>query len=178
LTYHNVAHTRDGVVPAAERLGVALGLGAEERLLVCTAAWYHDIGFVVQRQDHEVAGVRIAAQVLPRWGYSAAQISQIAGMIMATKLPQCPQTLLEQVLADADLDSLGRADFFETNAALRRELAAAGSAATDLEWYGAQVQFLEAHRYCTAPAQRLRDACKARNLAALKRLLAQVPQAR
>jgi uncharacterized protein len=97
----------------------------------------------------------------------------IAGMIMATQLPQSPHDLLEEIMADADLDVLGRDDFFPRHDALRAELAASGEPMTDGQWYGRQLKFIQAHRYWTAAARTLRDARKQENIAAMTRLLAQ-----
>ncbi len=171
LTYHCVRHTRDDVVQAADNLAAHEGVDGHSLLLLRTAAWYHDIGFVEQQIDHEAIGVRIAALILPRFGYSVTDIATIGGMIMATKLPQSPQTILEQVMADADLDGLGRADFWERNRDLRAELNAKGSTPTDREWYSDQLDFLRGHSYWTVSAHALRDGQKQRNIDTLIRLL-------
>jgi uncharacterized protein len=171
LCYHSIAHTRDDVAPAAERLAAAERLDDEELLLLRTAAYFHDIGFVERREDHEVRGARIAADVLPRFGYGAAQIVAIVGMIMATRLPQTPQTLAQRILADADLDVLGRADFLSVNQCLRVEMAHAGMPASDSEWYRVQLHFLRGHSYWTPAARTLRDAQKRLNVALLAQLL-------
>jgi uncharacterized protein len=92
-------------------------------------------------------------------------------MIMATRLPQTPHTLLECILADADLDVCGRDDFLVLNRCLRAELAASGSASSDHEWYSSQLSFLRAHHYWTAAARASRDEVKHTNIAALERLL-------
>lgn len=171
--YHSLAHTRDEVVPAAERLASLEGVAGEPLLLLRTAAYYHDIGLVRQRANHEAAGVAIAVAALPRFGYSPAQIQAIGGMIMATQLPQRPHTPLEALLADADLDVLGRPDFLHRNQALRAEIETFGAAVGDAQWYEEQLRFLRAHRYWTAAARALRDDQKHVNYAALQRLLAQ-----
>lgn len=172
LSYHSLAHTRDDVLPAVTRLADSIGITGEDRLLLQTAACYHDIGFVTQREAHEMVSVQIARDILPSFGYNPAQLALISGMIMATRLPQSPQTLLEQMLADADLDSLGRADFFCRSLDLRAELAAYGNACSLNDWYGRQVQFLCQHCYFTPAARRLRDAGKQFNIIALRLLLA------
>ncbi len=172
LSYHSLAHTRDDVLPAVTRLADSIGITGEDRLLLQTAACYHDIGFVLQREAHEMVSVQIARDILPSFGYNPAQLALISGMIMATRLPQSPQTLLEQMLADADLDSLGRADFFCRSLDLRAELAAYGNACSLNDWYGRQVQFLCQHCYFTPAARRLRDAGKQFNIIALRLLLA------
>lgn len=170
LYYHNLAHTRDGVLPAVMKFATQSGINEQEKLLLEVAAAFHDIGFVVQRTEHELAGCKIAAQVLPNFGFSQAQIEAIVGMIMATRLPQTPHNLLEEILADADLDVLGRTeDFFSRNQLLRLEMAINGQPATQEEWYRGQLKFLEGHRYFTQAARSVREAGKHKIIAELKK---------
>jgi uncharacterized protein len=169
--YHSLAHTRDEVAPAVEWLASLEHVAEEALLLLRTAAYYHDIGLVHQRASHEAAGVQIATVTLPSFGYSPAQIRLIGGMIMATRLPQNPHNHLEQLLADADLDVLGRLDFMPRNQALRAEMTAFGATMGDAQWYGQQLHFMRTHHYCTAAARALRDAQKRHNCAALQRLI-------
>ncbi len=165
LLYHSVAHTRDDVAPAAERLATLAGIGGEERVLLLSAAWFHDIGYIEQREGHEAISARIAGQVLPGFGYQPEQIRLICGAIQATKLPQTPANPLEALLDDADLDVLGREeDFFRLDQALRDEMANYGSVFTDLEWYTSKLRFLEEHHYFTEAAIALRQAGKQRNI--------------
>ncbi|HYN90169.1 MAG TPA: HD domain-containing protein [Ardenticatenaceae bacterium] len=173
LCYHSLGHTRDDVLPAAERLAALAGITGEALLLLRTAALYHDIGYVEGRVEHEATGARIVREVLPRFGYSPEQIDAIVGMIMATRLPQSPRTLLEQILADADLDVLGRDDFWARSHVLRAELAVFAPPVTDREWYDGQVSFIQAHCYWTEAARTLRGPGKQANLAAVVRLRAQ-----
>jgi len=147
LCYHSVTHTRDDVVVAVECLAAQEVVAGETLLLLRTAAYFHDLGFVEQREEHEAIGARMATEVLPRFGYRPDQIALIKGMILATRLPQTPHTHLECILADADLDVCGRNDFLALNSCLHAELAAAGSAASDREWYSGQISFLRAHHY-------------------------------
>jgi uncharacterized protein len=172
LRYHSLAHTRDDVLPAAERLAAVSGVRGEPLLLLRTAAIYHDIGFLISRDGHEAAGAAVAAAILPVFGYAPAQVDTIAEIIMSTKIPQSPQTPLAQLLADADLDLLGRDDFLERNSELRAELRAFGVMPGDLAWYREQSAFLAAHRYWTPAARELRDEGKADNIALLLERLA------
>lgn len=171
VTYHSLQHTRDDVVPAAERLAHAEGVNGEELMLLRTAAYFHDLGFVVRREEHEQAGAEIAAQVLPSFGYTLEQIEKICRMIMATRIPQSPTTLIEQILADADLDTLGSEHFWKQSAKLRAENEAFDGPISDVQWYKTQVAFIENHRYWTASARALREARKQEHLAQLRKLL-------
>jgi uncharacterized protein len=168
LYYHSVAHTRDDVVPAAIRLAEMEGVSGEDLNLLITAAWYHDTGFLLRNEDNEVIAVDFARRILPDFGYNASQIDAIAGIIMATRLPQTPHNLLEEIMADADLDALGREDFFIKSDLLRDEMAVLGQPTSEEEWCQIQLSFLQEHRYFTASANRLRLAGKERNMQALK----------
>lgn len=171
LIYHSLWHTEEDVLPGVERLAEWSGVVGEPLLLLRTAALYHDLGFVALRAGHEELSAQIAAEVLPGFGYSPEQIAQIHGMIMATHLPQTPRNLLEQILADADLDALGRLDYGPRNEALRAEMAQYGVTQTDEEWLQGQLVFLSGHSYFSPAAHALRDPQKQKNIEELKRML-------
>ena len=171
LSYHWIGHTRDEVVPAAEMLAGMEGLRGESLTLLLTAAWFHDLGYVEQPRYHELISARIAVQILPSFGYSKKQVEIVRSAILATALPQLPHSLLEEILTDADLLTLGRESFRYRNTDLRAEFAALGREYTDREWYLAQVEFLERHSYFTASAHSLADAQKLINIAAMRKAL-------
>ena len=176
LHYHNFEHTRKYVIPATERLAEAEGIRGEEWELLSVAAHYHDLGYLVDRETHELAGMRIVSQVLPRFGFSAAQIELINNLILATRMPQTPTTPLEQILADADLDVLGTVEFFPTAVKLRKEQAIFGSSTDDLTWYRNQLEFLQHHAYFTTSAKQLRDAGKRENIRRLKQIIRELEE--
>ena len=174
LTYHCPAHTLQGVVPAIERLAALEGVNGQNLPLLRTAAYYHDLGFVERSDGHEAISARLACEILPRFGYTPAQIEIIRGIILATRYPFEPHTHLESIMVDADLDVLGRDDFWPRNHALRIEREAlAGQRSTDKEWYSSQLAFMHAHRYFTASARTLRQALKQRHVEEMAGLLDQ-----
>lgn len=170
LYYHGVHHTRHDVVPAAERLVDAYRLSEEDRVVLLTAAWYHDIGFIQQYKDNEAIGAQIAAAALAEFGYTGEQIRTVKGIILATKPPQKPKTLLEAIMVDADLDSLGRHDFIAVAETLRREEAIyLDKIRTDDEWRWEEMQFLSSHRYFTKVQRAYRTPGKLQNFMLLYR---------
>lgn len=173
LTYHSLQHTRDDVAPAVMRLAAAEGVNGEELLLLQTAAYFHDLGFVRRRKEHERAGVEIAIEILPAFHYNPQQIEKICGMIMATRIPQTPKTLAEQILADADLDTLGGEHFWRQSNRLRAENEAFDGPMTDAQWYQTQLDFFQNHSYWTAAARALRGPQKLKHLEQLRELLEQ-----
>lgn len=167
LTYHSLGHIKD-VYKAAEHLARLEGVDGEDLTLLLTAVLFHDSGFLIQQKDHERVGCDIAREHLPEFGYSSKEIERICGMIMATKIPQDPHDKLEQIICDADLDYLGRDDFFSIGNKLFDELCMYGIINTELEWNKLQVRFLEKHHYFTPSAKKLRKAKKAENLALIR----------
>ena len=174
LFYHNLTHTTNDVVPATEKFAEGEGIKGESLDLLLTAAWFHDLGFIEGRTGHEAMGARIASEALTSLGFSNEQVQTVRNIIIATTLPQSPQTILEQIMADADLDVLGRDDFMLRNGNLRHELAFFGQEFTDLQWFLDQLRFLESHTYFTASARALRDAGQAKNLVELKKKLEEI----
>lgn len=164
LTYHSLAHTRDEVLPAATRLGQLAGLRARDANLLRVGAAFHDLGFTERTDDHEICSARIAAQVLPAFEFSARAIEEVMALVMATRMPQSPRTLLERLLCDADLSGLATETFFRRSEDLLQELRALGEMISAEEWWREQVKFLKGHHYWTEYAEDVGAAGKAQNL--------------
>jgi uncharacterized protein len=156
LSYHGIDHAMD-VYGAAERIAKEKGISNHETKLLLTAALFHDSGFINTRDGHEAESCRIASQYLLQFGYQPIEIELICDMIMATRIPQSPRTYLEEILGDADLDYLGRDDFFELSNRLFVELKSEGLISDEEEWNRQQVQFMTDHRYHTTASVKLRQ---------------------
>lgn len=89
-------------------------------------------------------------------------------MIAATEIPQSPKNHLEEIICDADLDYLGRDDFFIIGDRLYAELMTLGIVKNETEWNKLQVKFMESHHYYTTTAQKLRAKKKEKNLQLVK----------
>jgi uncharacterized protein len=171
LSYHGYHHTLD-VYHAAKRLAEFEQVRGADLILLKTAALYHDAGFTVRYQNHEEAGCDIARDTLPAFGYNERQIERICGMILATKLSQNPRNHLEQLIADADLDYLGRPDFYPIAQTLFEEFKAYGIVKDEQDWNRLQLRFLEGHTYFSKTAQQLRDPQKKARLEEIRRIVA------
>ena len=171
LCYHNLSHTLD-VHQAVIRLSTLEQVPHETIVLLETAAFYHDSGMVVKYDDHEKYSIAIANETLPKYGYSEEEILEIGNLIQVTTLPQKATSHAEQIICDADLDSLGREDFFVQSFNLRLEWENCNiRRMTPSEWFSFEIQFLEDHQYYTASARMLRNEQKIRNLEKIKILL-------
>ena len=149
LTYHNWQHTHY-VVTQVEFLARQEQVDVHSILLLKTAALFHDIGFLHHiNHGHEEEGVRIAKSFLPLHGYTPEEIDLIAGMIRATKIPQQPQTHLEEILADADLYYMGTELYPSVAEQLYVEMRHYQPDLSKAEWRQIQISFLQSHRYHT-----------------------------
>ena len=113
LTYHCIDHTLD-ILEQSERIANEEGITNERDLfLLKVAALYHDVGFLETYAEHEKKGCDIFLEDAVNLDFTDKEKDIIRGLIMATKIPQQPNTLMEKIICDADLDYLGRNDFFK-----------------------------------------------------------------
>lgn len=171
LHYHNAPHTEEDVLPAAVRLARLSNMAEPDLRLLEVGAAFHDLGQIKTDLGHELIGMEIIAEVLPGFGFGPEEIARVAGMILATRLPQTPLNDEQALLCDADLDSLGREDFLVTSKALWHERAAAGLVIPWPIWLKDQLRILQTHQYFTPAAQALRQAGKQRNIDMLEQLI-------
>jgi len=170
LYYHNVKHTVD-VVTEVELIGWAEGCTDEEILLLKTAGLFHDAGHTVVYDNHEYHSTVIAREMLPEYNYSPDQIDRICSIIMSTKLPPKPSSLLEEIICDSDLDYLGRSDFIPVSNTLFEELKAQNKMGSLSDWNRIQVKFISGHQYFTKTARSLREVNKKLQIERIRRLI-------
>lgn len=173
-TYHSCAHTWDVYLTSID-IALKEGVTGDDLLLLKTAALFHDVGFTEQELEHEEASCRIARRYLPEFGYAPQQVEHICRMIMATKIPQSPRDKLSRILCDADLDYLGRDDFFKIGAKLFEEFKVYRVVETEREWNELQLRFLGKHRFHTTTNKRDREPMKRVHMTRVQRWLEENP---
>ncbi len=151
-TYHDERHTRDVVRNVSELLA-HYNMEAREEQLLLTAALFHDIAFVKTHLNHEAESAKMAACELPRFGFSEAEIERIQNMILATRIPQSPKNLSEEILCDADLYYLGSGHYEQIANRLKTEWQNIGVLQNDDDWHEMQLLFLKKHTYHTEYAK-------------------------
>lgn len=162
--YHNLNHMKD-VIEQVENIGRAEGINDEDMHILKTAALLHDAGFMQTYKDHEHAGMELARQMLPNEGYSQEQIDRICRLIECTILTEEPQNLLERIIRDADLDYLGRDDYFPISQELYKELLEMNLIKeSDFEWCQGQITFLQEHTYYTDYSRKVRNPVKVKHI--------------
>ena len=166
LLYHSVEHTKD-VVRSVERIAFQEGITDEGLFLLKTAALFHDAGFLKQYDSNEAIGAKMAADMLPKYGYTEQHIKTIVELIHVTEIPHKPLNHLQEIMCDADLDYLGRNDFQVIADNLKAELKTMNKINSDRKWDENQVRFLNQHTYFTPSAIKSRALKKQENLAVI-----------
>ncbi len=167
LTYHCPDHTRD-VIRQSVRIAQEEGIEDGRQLnLLKIASLYHDIGFLQTYLKHEEKSVEIFLADAGSFLLTDQDQEEVVKLIMVTKIPQSPVTILEKIICDADLDYLGRDDFFPISESLRKEFLAYQIVADDAQWFALQMNFLRNHHYHTKSSQRLREPVKQQNYSLL-----------
>jgi predicted metal-dependent HD superfamily phosphohydrolase len=154
--YHNFQHTC-AVVEAAEELSDHYELSERDRTVIQLAAWFHDTGYDEGWQEHELRGADIAEAFLHQHRVDdRSLIEDVRGAILATKVPQRPRGILEEIVADADLSHLGDVSYWDRCGRVRQEFAITRNLImSDQEWIDFELGFMLDHEFHTEAAREL-----------------------
>jgi predicted metal-dependent HD superfamily phosphohydrolase len=170
-TYHNLQHTRE-VVAAAQLIATKSHLGEDEQETVLLAAWLHDAGYCCRYENHEEDSMRLARQFLQEQQVGTSKIEKVLGCIRATRYPQQPQNLLEEVLCDADMYHITLDDYFERAEQLRQELTnVKHKEISRRDWIATNREFMKSHLFFTPYGKTEMEAAKEKNIKKLKKVL-------
>jgi predicted metal-dependent HD superfamily phosphohydrolase len=169
LVYHNLEHTRL-VVAAAQQIAAHYRLADTDLLVVFVACWFHDLGYLMgETKMHEEKGAEMALAFLNAQQIPENVQQQVMGCIMATKMPQHPKNLLEEIVCDADLFHLGTQNFKERSRLLRQEVELiSGREISGAVWNAGSLRLQESHQFFTAYCRALLQQQKEENIDKLK----------
>lgn len=167
FVYHNIAHTQR-VVEKSLELIEGESFSEEQQQILTLAAWFHDVGYTVNPENHEEESVKIAADFLKNKEVKESVIDEVSKLIASTKMGAKPVTKLEKVLRDADCSHVGSKNYTDFNELLRkeRELVCEKKIKT-VEWDDSNLDFLTKHRFYTSKASKLWEKQKSKNIAQL-----------
>ncbi len=161
--FHDLEHTVQ-TVAAAKMLAESCQLDDRQTDLLILATWFHDTGYAQGPEGHEERSCENAERFL-KGKISDEDLQVIFGCILATKIPQQPKNLLEQIICDADLSHLGTKSYWERNSKLRQEFALVHQEFTnDKVWIDFEINFMLNHEYHTEAARALFNKRKAKHI--------------
>ena len=148
--FHDSTHT-DDVVIAAKEMAEHYKLNDEDHFVVICAAYFHDIGYGTGgAAGHELRSSQLASDFLKHEGVSESLQRKLTGCIMATRIPQRPTNLLEEIICDADLFHFGGEAFETRNKLMHQEAEQVASRKIAKNvWREMTIQLLKKHQYHT-----------------------------
>ena len=171
IKFHDANHTlhpERGVVAVANKIAISENISEHDRELLIAAAYFHDTGYIREYDKNEPIAARMAGRILKLIGYKPSEIEKIQKMILSTDPEREPKTHVEKILCDADLDNLGREDFFKLDGKLREGRRARGlDVSDDLKWYRGTLEVIKNHQYYTESQKKLREKGKQKNIKGL-----------
>lgn len=119
--YHNFIHTQFVVLKLNEILSVE-EVSESDRLALTLAAWFHDVGYIYNDEEHEKQGQIIAEEFLKENQANIELIQKVKKLIAATQLNYEPENHLEKIIKDADFSHFGDKNFEKVSFQLKCEI--------------------------------------------------------
>ncbi len=169
--FHDYNHTKE-MVAAGREIAEGMRVSADELETVLLACWFHDVGMLHSRENHEERSAEAAEDFLKKHAVGEEKIRKVKACIMATRIPQTPTTLLERIVCDADISHLGWDSYFAINALLRQEFELnRGEPYSNVEWWLLNKDFFQEHQYFTPYARQRYNSQKNLNFKTIANLL-------
>lgn len=168
-TYHNFMHTVM-VVEAVKELIEYYDLNENEKQNLIIAAWFHDTGYTVSLEQHELHSTEIAEKYLLSNQFSNQNVNEIKKLILSTDIAHSPENLQEFLMRDADSFHLGHSEYPKFAELLRTEIKKVYKKEfSDFEWHQEnRTFFLKHHRFYSDAAKSLWQNKKDLNLISIQ----------
>lgn len=171
IIYHNLAHTQE-VVNTTKRIAMFSSINNSNLEMLLIAAWFHDIGYIDDYDNHEGKSAEQCHKFLQSNNYPLKKIEIISKIILSTKLPHKPSNLLERIMCDADICYIGKKEFYLRSRILREEWEKVlDQKFSEKEWIETNINFLIQNKFHTKHAKLLFDGQRKKNLSKLYEML-------
>jgi adenylate cyclase len=165
LYFHNSALMKS-VCNQSDLLSNAEQLGDEEYICLSLAAMFLFTGYISDYHNSSDASCRMAEEVMPGYGFSAAQLEKTK-KIIANSFSGKLESISDRILFDARFDYLGRVDYIKLIEKLLKEETQYGKATDRKLWIGEQQKLLQEHEFLTGTAKLLRSISQEEQIAVL-----------
>ncbi|MBT8253416.1 MAG: HD domain-containing protein [Flavobacteriaceae bacterium] len=168
--YHNLSHTKR-VVKKTKELIEGEKVQEDDAFHLMIAAWFHDIGYTKDPDQHEVRSAEMAEEFLNGEKLDQSSIDKVKSLIMATVMEYEPKNKLEMIIRDADCAHFASKNYEDISGLLRGELELIkNKVLTDKEWIDENINFFkDVQRFYTDYALDNWQKGKEKNLAWLLR---------
>lgn len=174
FSYHNFLHTQY-VVQKVMEIAEHEPVTEQQKHEIILAAWFHDIGYFEDIEQHEVRGAQIAENFLKENSVDSQTIINVANLIKATQWDHVPTTLPEMIIKDADCSHVGSTQFEKISEQLRTEIENLGTPMTEKDWNEENYRFLLfQHKFYTDYAKKHWQPIKFENIIELQENLRKI----
>ncbi|MFC0512771.1 hypothetical protein ACFFGT_01130 [Mucilaginibacter angelicae] len=168
MYFHNLGHTQR-VANAVIEIAAHSKLKKQELTILTVAAWFHDTGYLYHYKGHEDTSMIIAGTFLMQHHYNNDFIQQVWDCIEATKVPQSPKNLIQQIICDADMQHFASPDYLKCAHNLKQEWEVhLNKQCSDEEWHKVNLNLLQQHQYFTEYGKTILQAGKEKNIELMK----------
>lgn len=169
--FHNYSRTMN-IVRNCDAIGVAMKLKTEEQKYLHIAAWFLETGYAKNYEQPQKESVINATAFLSQNGIEPDIIKTIEEVILATRIPQQPLTLMAQIICDASMYHLAEKDFINNLDNLRQEINTIQQKEYSIkDWLAKMISDINDHFYFTSEAKDLFEKKKQKHKAALQKQL-------
>lgn len=163
--YHNYTHTV-GVVKAVTTIAKYQQVSDEDTKKIIIAAWFHDTGYIIGTDNHEVSSVQIASDFLKQQNCEEQLILEVSNLILATVFNHHPKNELEKIIRDADYFHFSDENYLTICEFLRDEWQmTCQKSFNDLEWAKENLLMLtQKHQFYTSYALTFWQPIKEKNI--------------
>ena len=133
------------------------------------SAWFHDTGYLYAYEGHEECSQAIARKYFSLHKVDLLQINKINLLIEKTKKDKAPESVLEEVIKDADHYHLAESNYLKYLDDLRFEWQVHRDfKLDDKEWIALNLNYLRQHHYFSNYGSKVLEKKKQKNIANLK----------
>ena len=171
LSFHTLQHTMR-VVQQVEIIGKNEQLTEDEMDAVLIASWFHDVGYLVQLENHEEASMQILHSFFEEHPVSDSVAAMADRCIQATKRKNAPESMPEKVIVDADVSHIGSDRFISISKKLRKErISCQNKDIPALDYWRETLCFLKNQSFYTTFASEKYSATKDENLIQVENII-------
>ena len=173
FTYHNFDHTNE-VIQAVIEMANYYQISHEDKEKLIISAWFHDTGYTINAQNHEVFSCEIVTAFLKENNINNDYINEVVALINATVFNYIPKTKFEQIIRDADYHHFSKKNYLSVCEELRKEWeATCDKKFTNEEWARENLAMLtQKHTYYTSYALANWKPKKEKNITKIQQFLA------
>ncbi|MEP7144953.1 MAG: Pycsar system effector family protein [Ferruginibacter sp.] len=169
LLYHNLPHAQN-IVSVTSQIAKHYEVNDKDFFIVIAAGWFLNSGYYEDISEPEKEGIKIAEAFFKNAEIEEDAVQAVKKCILATRTPGAHQTILEQIVCDADSFYLGTEDFPKYNRLRRKELELLNNIYIDKDnWRKRTIKLFEGHEYYTDYCKEHLNKNKVKNLQQLKK---------